>query len=643
MDRNDLFVFTDITDDDIDAMVEEFRTHKDDDSSTRPVIDPFDEEIDAIAAQARAEAASPKIPPIDAPDDDVAVAPPAKERRAKKQRRAKPKAGETPVPPANEPAADKPSAKEPVSAKKRNGFMRFLGGIVPHVGDGAFDIIRKCVMLLGIVVFVGAATYLVDDLVIIPVQNDILTQSLQGMYNPDGEVALTPEEENYTYPDGMDPAFKKLYYQNNDVRGWIRYFSSDNTTLTIDLPIMHSGDNDKYLHHDFYGNYNKNGTLFYDYRNVIAKDTTVKNTIIYGHNMKSGQMFAGINRFNLGVSYARSAPTFTMNTLYEKGEYKVFAVMALNTEPDEGTPFNYLRTEFSDNVDFAGFLSEILARSLYVYGDVDVNPDDEIVMLSTCGEEYMMHYTNSRTVVVARKVREGEDPSVDPSTITVNEDVIMPFGWYVNQSLPAHPYYTDPNYVIQPIDGIMDYIATSTADPNASGTTTSFTLHSQDGTFGLISSRTTTTVATKPTTELTPQVLTVTNGRATYSVGESFDAAGTTLSLSYSNGFVGTLTAAQCDVIGFDSSAPGTCVVTFRYGAVSTTMTVTIVGPSGDADTSGTLPPPTTSTTVKPSTAATTEPTTTPTEPSTEPPAEPTEAPVDEPIDEQQPADTPAE
>ena len=47
-------------------------------------------------------------------------------------------------------------------------------------------------------------------------------------------------------------------------------------------------------------------------------------------------------------------------------------------------------------------------RSLFDTG-VDVSADDQIVLLSTCSYEM----DGFRTVIAARKVREGEDTTVD--------------------------------------------------------------------------------------------------------------------------------------------------------------------------------------------------------------------------------------
>ncbi len=655
MDRNDLFKFTDITDDDIDRMVEEFRTRPSDEEIPAPVIDRFASELDAFAVRAQeatssaptfetafstlntapaVEEPSPIItaPPSEEDTSDAVKAPKAKRRKSRHKKEAleaktlenteeeivpqdvsaeatlfteEPEETMAPSQTIEDVIPDSPQEKPTEQAaptpQKRNGFMRFLGELVPHVGDSAFDMIRKTVMLLAIVVFVGAGTYLLDDLVLIPVQNEILVDSLQALYNPDNSAPLTPEEENYTYPEGMDPAFKKLYYQNNDVRGWISFHSTDNSTIVCDYPIVQSTDNDYYLHRDYYKSYNKNGTLFYDYRNTIAPDAANKNIIIYGHNMLSGQMFAGLNRLPLSLTYARTAPSFSMNTLYSKNNYKVFAVMVIDADPKEGKVFDYLRTEFVDNVDFATYMSEIVARSMYVYGDVNVTPDDEIVILSTCGEEHLMKFKTSRTVVVARKVREGEDPATDVSKITVNDNVIMPLAWYRGQNKPIHPYYTDINYVVQPLDGILDYLATSTADPNNTTPPTEFPFYFQDGTFGLIVTQTTTTPSYTGTTLPHPQSMRLLRGRTTYVVGEAIDTANTKFRVTNTDGSTFDVTAAQCEISGFSSAAPGTCTVTFKYSFAHFTRTFTIL-PKTEAP-AATTPP-----TAAPTTAQTTAP-----------------------------------
>lgn len=66
-----------------------------------------------------------------------------------------------------------------------------------------------------------------------------------------------------------------------------------------------------------------------------------------------------------------------------------------------------------------------MKRSMVNTG-VDLNENDKTVMLSTCSYEY----EGFRTVIVARKVRDGEDATVDTSKITENENALYPDIWY---------------------------------------------------------------------------------------------------------------------------------------------------------------------------------------------------------------------
>ena len=287
--------------------------------------------------------------------------------------------------------------------------------------------------------------------------NRMRIDELEEKYPVTTTTATTDQTTGNAPSDNTDSdAFRNLYAQNSDFRGWITY-TNDNGSLNIDFPIVQSTDNDFYQSHNFYRQYDINGTLFFDYRNDFSSSDIInRNTVIYGNNTLDGKMFAGLNDLLTDIDCARAAPHFSVQSLYEKAEYKVFAVMLVNTEATEGIPFPYDKTAFSDNAEFASFLAEVKARSLYDYHDVDVCHDDEIISLSTDATTLFSHFNNGRVVVVARKVRENEPTATDVSQITCNTDVIMPYGWYVNQDMTLHPYYTDLKYVIPPLDSSVN-------------------------------------------------------------------------------------------------------------------------------------------------------------------------------------------
>ena len=115
--------------------------------------------------------------------------------------------------------------------------------------------------------------------------------------------------------------------------------------------------------------------------------------------------------------------------------------MVVNANANEESVFNYVRTEFADEASFESFVAELRARSLYDFGDVDVTAGDELLTLSTCSNKRDTHLTDGRTVIVARKVRDGESTAVDTAKTVANADVLMPKMWYIAQDKELPAFY----------------------------------------------------------------------------------------------------------------------------------------------------------------------------------------------------------
>ena len=407
---------------------------------------------------------------------------------------------------------------------RRNPFKVLWSGFcgnLPHKGDSVGTKVRKYGFLTSLLVMVLAVVYLAVDLLLLPAQNTKLKNELIEIYHPEYSQVVLPADAG-DYPENMLASFKDLYDRNNEVRGWISFHAyGKKDFLDIEYPIVYSGDNEKYLKKDFDGNKNRNGTLFFDKANKLnsAEDTN-RSLIVYGHNMASGQMFAGLNKFLGSVNNARIATTLTMSTLYRQDQYKVFAVI-LTDESDtvEGRYFNTRRTGFLNDTDFLQYIDEMRAHSIFDY-PVDVQGNDQILVLSTCTGKTSAHVKDGRLVVVARRLREGEEAVVNTANIVKNEDVIMPYYWYINQKLTPHQYYTDAGLdypsVPQEPDGSTIHTGrtetTTTTEGVTGGSVTSGTAGDDTtaaqkpstGTATGTKPTAGTTAATKPTDSTTP-------------------------------------------------------------------------------------------------------------------------------------------
>lgn len=234
------------------------------------------------------------------------------------------------------------------------------------------------------------------------------------------------------FPEGMMLKFADLYAVNQDAAGALRIPEMD---FFSPLLLNRSSPN-YYLWKNLYGQYSRYGNPYIDYRCSIEKGNLSKNTIIYGHNTHDKLGFNKLTEYMKLEGY-KKAPVITMETLYEKTQWKIFAVMLTNstTAADRGHLFTYLITDFSSSSQFMGVIDGIKERSMIKTG-VDVKSDDKILTLYTC---YQDIFDGGRLVVFARLLREGESAQVDVSKASFNHNARYPQAYYDQLGL-TNPY-----------------------------------------------------------------------------------------------------------------------------------------------------------------------------------------------------------
>lgn len=342
--------------------------------------------------------------------------------------------------------------------KKPNIFVRMARAIFPVKGDGVGESIRKIVFDVAVVAFVitgGSVLYQVLD----EARNDKMVDPLvSGWYVsvPDSVSGSSKAQEeaikekiklelDMTDDDiakveaekpGIQASFLKLYSENPDVVGYIKLGDKEDPVVNIDYPVVKAADNDYYLTHNYLKEEAQRGAIFADYRNVFEPDRLSANTILYGHNMWTGEtMFAKLSRYYEPNAFSDPAeyvsdpmlfykqhPTVTFNTLYENAEWKVFACVLFNTQEELGEVFPYLNyRDFPNEATFNNFILEIMDRSV-LWTDVDLTYGDEILTLSTCFYPYTKEVADTRVAVFCRRVRDGESSEVDVSKAQRNPD-----------------------------------------------------------------------------------------------------------------------------------------------------------------------------------------------------------------------------
>src|SRR5690625_2890931 len=256
-------------------------------------------------------------------------------------------------------------------------------------GNLLYKIVSRLITVIALGVFIYAG-YGLLDIFLDYYKNRQLMDNLQETFYDSASAA------NETFTESKDkedeflirPGFDELLKQNEDVVGWI---TVDGTQ--IDYPILQAENNTKYLHHNFYHEESRAGSIFLDFRNDIRL-TNERNIVIYGHRMKDGSMFQHITKF-LDEDFFNKHRIIEFDTLYDHYEAEIFAVY--NTL----TSFDYIQTYFEDDDDYARLLSEIKKYSKFS-PDVEVSPDDKIITLSTC--DYVLDQNEGRLVLHAKLI-----------------------------------------------------------------------------------------------------------------------------------------------------------------------------------------------------------------------------------------------
>lgn len=230
------------------------------------------------------------------------------------------------------------------------------------------------------------------------VSNEIL-EDVNGLVEVKEETTdEAKKEEDETKIDVSDPYwdfintsflsidYSKLREKNKDIIGWVKVNSTN-----INYPVVQYSDNEYYLTHDLYKNYNGGGWVFLDYRN--KNDFNNKNSIIYAHGRENKTMFGTLKNI-LNKEWYQNKDNYVIKTSSLSGSYvwQVFSVYKIPNTND------YIKTNFSTDSEYQTFLNLITKRSIYDF-KTNVTINNKILTLSTCFDD------NSKVVLHAKLIK----------------------------------------------------------------------------------------------------------------------------------------------------------------------------------------------------------------------------------------------
>lgn len=218
-------------------------------------------------------------------------------------------------------------------------------------------------------------------------QQELIDQAVEVASEP---VATAPAQ---SVPPTTEPVecppisvdFAVLREQNPDIVGWIY---SEGTV--INYPILQGVDNQQYLRRLYDGTKSTLGSIFLDFRNL--SDFSDLNSLVYGHNIRSGQMFASLSSYR-EQEYYEEHPVMWLLTPDKSYRIDLIAGMVVPSDSEVYEIYSYPE-------DLRSGLEYVLSNSTFDAGDVDAASVERIVTLSTCSYDY----NDARYVVIGSLV-----------------------------------------------------------------------------------------------------------------------------------------------------------------------------------------------------------------------------------------------
>lgn len=168
--------------------------------------------------------------------------------------------------------------------------------------------------------------------------------------------------------------FEALKQINGDVYAWITIPGTQ-----VDYPVLQSDIDNKYLDTNIDGTSGYPGCIYSNVCNSKEFDDYI--TVLYGHNMKSGEMFGSLHNFD-DADFFKEFETYTVET--EKA-YFVYSVYAAVNYNNKLIPAYFDVKSISGRDEFLESLEKCRENTATYFNDkIEIAEDDKVLVLSVC-------------------------------------------------------------------------------------------------------------------------------------------------------------------------------------------------------------------------------------------------------------------
>ena len=236
---------------------------------------------------------------------------------------------------------------------------------------------QRSATILGVILIVIGVAILADYLVIPPIKNQHDQQKIYELavvpvpvHNDDTKIQEVESE------DAFSVDFKALFNVNPDTIAWVLV---DGTDISFPVVREKADDENYYLKHNYFGDPSTHGTIFLD--QGCSDDFSDFLSVLYGHDMRDGSMFAGLHQFE-DEAFFNEHKTVHIYTPDDKKTYTIASVSITGTE-NRMSAYGYFQEAGSKDA----FLRDMQVSSLHLRRDIPLTNSSRYITLSTCTDD----------------------------------------------------------------------------------------------------------------------------------------------------------------------------------------------------------------------------------------------------------------
>lgn len=208
------------------------------------------------------------------------------------------------------------------------------------------------------------------------------------------ELVLYKEKEEETKTENIPVDFEELKKINEDVYAYIEIPGTK-----VSYPILQSADGSTdYLNRTLEKAEGLPGSIYTE--NINSRDFREINTVIYGHNMKDGTMFAGLHDFD-DEQFFREHTEIKIYLPDQAVSYRIYAAVVFD---DRYLPVSYNFDTLSGRQEFLEDIRNYGQQPAYFNEEYAPTDQSLLITLSTCiGDQ-----PSNRWMVIGVRDEQGE-------------------------------------------------------------------------------------------------------------------------------------------------------------------------------------------------------------------------------------------